>query len=58
MAKDTYPEVKLLKQVKGVGDLIALGYFLTIEDPHRFKKESRRGMFSGVAAWTEELQGE
>ena len=48
MAKDTYPEVKLLKQVKGVGDLIALGYFLTIEDPHRFKKSRDVGCFLGL----------
>src|SRR2546429_1703459 len=31
MAKETYPEVELLKQVKGVGDLIALAYVLTID---------------------------
>src|ERR1700746_517692 len=48
MAKDTYPEVKLLKQVKGVGDLIALGYVLTIEDPHRFKKSRDVGCFVGL----------
>ena len=48
MAKDTYPEVKLLKQVKGVGGLIALGYFLTIEDPHRFKKSRDVGCFLGL----------
>jgi transposase len=48
MAKDTYPEVKLLKQVKGVGDLIALAYFLTIEDPHRFKKSRDVGCFVGL----------
>ena len=27
----------LLKQVKGVGTLIALTYLLTLEDPHRFE---------------------
>jgi len=48
MAKDTYPEVKLLKQVKGVGDLIALAYVLTIEDPHRFKKSRDAGCFVGL----------
>jgi transposase len=36
IAKETYPETELLKQVKGVGDLIALMYVLTIEDLHRF----------------------
>src|SRR6516165_1036734 len=48
MAKEAYPEVALLKQVKGVGDLIALGYFLTIEDPHRFKKSRDVGCFVGL----------
>jgi transposase len=32
MAKQTYPETALLKQVKGVGDLIATAYVLTIVD--------------------------
>jgi transposase len=48
MAKETYPEVDLLKQVKGVGDLIALTYVLTIEDPHRFKKSRDVGCFLGL----------
>ena len=48
MAKETYPEVELLKQVKGVGDLIALAYVLTIEDPHRFRKSRDAGCFVGL----------
>jgi transposase len=48
MTKETYPEVKLLKQVKGVGDLIALTYVLTIEDPHRFRKSRDVGCFLGL----------
>jgi len=36
IAKEGYPEVSLLKQVKGVGTQIALTCVLTIEDPHRF----------------------
>jgi transposase len=43
MAKETYPETALLKQVKGVGDLIATTYVLTIEDPHRFRKSRNAG---------------
>jgi transposase len=38
IAKETYPETELLKQVKGVGELIALTYVLTIDDPHRFRQ--------------------
>jgi len=55
MAQEMYPETTLLKEVKGVGDLIATAYVLTIEDPHRFR---RRGMFRRVAAWAEELRRE
>jgi len=43
MAKEKYPEVELLKQVKGVGDLIALAYVLPLEDPHRFPKSREVG---------------
>jgi len=48
MAKETYPETALLKQVKGVGDLIALAYVLTLEDPHRFRKSRDAGCFVGL----------
>src|SRR5215472_6738026 len=48
MAKDTYPETALLKQVKGVGDLIATAYVLTVEDPHRFRKSRDAGCFVGL----------
>ena len=48
MAKVTYPEASLLKQVKGVGDLIATTYVLTMEDPHRFRKSRDAGCFVGL----------
>jgi transposase len=48
MAKETYPETMLLKQVKGVGDLIATTYVLTIEDPQRFRKSRDAGCFVGL----------
>jgi transposase len=48
MAKQEYPETTLLKQVKGVGDLIATAYVLTIEDPHRFRKSRDAGCFVGL----------
>jgi transposase len=48
MAKEQYPETALLKQVKGVGDLIATAYVLTIEDPHRFRKSRDAGCFVGL----------
>jgi transposase len=48
IAKEVYPEVALLKQVKGVGNLIALAFVLTIEDPHRFRKSRDVGCFLGL----------
>jgi len=47
-AQETYPETALLKQVKGVGDLIATTYVLTLEDPHRFRKSRDAGCFVGL----------
>jgi transposase len=48
IAKERYPETALLKQVKGVGELIALTYVLTIEDPYRFPKSREVGCFVGL----------
>src|SRR5258708_15510567 len=48
IAKEVYPEVALLQQVKGVGTQIALTYVLTIEDPYRFLKSREVGCFLGL----------
>jgi len=48
IAKEVYPEVSVLKQVKGVGTQIALTYILTIEDPYRFAKSREVGCFLGL----------
>jgi transposase len=48
MAKDSYPQVALLKQMKGVGTLIALTFLLTLEDPHRFRKSRDVGCYLGL----------
>src|SRR6202050_5451092 len=48
IAKEVYPELALLKQVKGVGTQIALTYRLTIDDPHRFAKSRDVGCFLGL----------
>jgi transposase len=48
LAEETYPEVALLKQVKGVGTLIALTYILTLEDPRRFRKSRDAGCYVGL----------
>jgi len=48
IARESYPQVALLKQVKGVGTQIALTYVLTIDDPHRFSKSREVGCFLGL----------
>jgi transposase len=48
IAKESYPHVELLKQVKGVGTQIALTYVLTLEDPQRFPKSREVGCFLGL----------
>jgi transposase len=48
IAKESYPQVARLKQVKGVGTQIALTYVLTLEDPYRFPKSREVGCFLGL----------
>ena len=48
LAQRSYPEVALLKQVKGVGTLIALTFLLTLDDPHRFPKSRDVGCYLGL----------
>src|SRR5579872_778967 len=48
LAQQSYPQVKLLKQIKGVGTLIALTFLLTLEDPHRFRKSRDVGGYLGL----------
>jgi transposase len=48
LAQDNYPQVTLLKQVKGVGTLIALTFLLTLEDAHRFRKSRDVGCYLGL----------
>ena len=40
--------MELLKQIKGVGTLIALTFLLTLEDPHRFRKSRDVGGYLGL----------
>jgi transposase len=48
LAERSYPQVSLLKQIKGVGTLIALTFLLTLEDPHRFHKSRDVGCYLGL----------
>src|SRR5438874_11259060 len=48
LAQSSYPQAALLKQIKGVGTLIALTFLLTLEDPHRFRKSRDVGCYLGL----------
>jgi transposase len=48
LAEQSYPQAARLKQVKGVGTLIALTYLLTLEDAHRFRKNRDVGSYLGL----------
>jgi len=49
IAKDYYPhETDLLRQVEGVGTLIALTFVLTLENPYRFEKSRSVGAYLGL----------
>ena len=48
IARTEYPETELLRQVKGVGTLIALTFVLTVEDPQRFDKSRDVGCYVGL----------
>jgi len=48
LADEKYPETRLLRQVKGIGPLIALAYVLTLEDPYRFAKSRTVGSYLGL----------
>src|SRR5262245_13977855 len=48
IARSEYPETKLLRQVHGVGTLIALTFVLTVEDQNRFQKSRDVGCYVGL----------
>ena len=52
IAKEVYPQVALLKQVKGVGTLIALTYVLTLDDPRPISPQPGCGMLCRVTPWS------
>ncbi len=43
-----YPETRVLRQVRGVGALVALTYVVTIDDPARFTRSRSLGAFLGL----------
>jgi transposase len=48
LAQQSYPQTALLKQIKGVGTLIAVTFLLTLEDPHRFRQSRDVGCYLGL----------
>jgi transposase len=48
IARTDYPETSLLRQVSGVGSLIALTFVLTVEDRERFQKSRDVGCYVGL----------
>jgi len=48
IARIEYPETKLLRQISGVGVLIALTFVLTVEDSARFEKSRDVGCYVGL----------
>src|SRR6202008_4646918 len=48
LAQQSYPQVALLKQIKGVGTLLRLPFLLTLEDPHRCRKSRDVGCYLGL----------
>jgi transposase len=48
IARSEYPETYVLRQVSGVGNLIALTFVLTLEDRERFQKSRDVGCYVGL----------
>lgn len=48
LSREKYPETELLTQVSGIGNLTALTYVLTLEDPNRFGRSRAVGSFLGL----------
>ena len=48
LCQERYEETGLLRQIPGVGPITALGFVLTLEDPHRFAKSRDVGAYLGL----------
>lgn len=48
LAEQKYPQTQLLKQVKGVGNLTAVGYILTLGERERFERSRDVGVYLGL----------
>lgn len=52
ISRESYPETALLQQVQGVGQLTALVFVLTLEDPSRFETSRAVGAYVGLTPGT------
>jgi transposase len=48
LCEERYPQTALLRQVKGVGPMIALTYCLVVDDPRRFPTSRAVGAYLGL----------
>jgi transposase len=48
MCQEAYPETELLRQVDGVGPIVALAFILTLDNPRRFAKSRDVGPYLGL----------
>jgi transposase len=49
VSEERHPETAILRQVRGVGPVLALAYVSTIEDPARFSSSRSVGSYVGLA---------
>jgi transposase len=49
LSQERHPETNVLRQVRGVGPVLALAYAATIEDPGRFSSSRTVGNYVGLA---------
>jgi transposase len=49
LCRERHPETGVLRQVRGVGPVLALAYAATIEDPKRFSSSRTLGNYVGLA---------
>jgi transposase len=48
VSREEFPETQLLRQVPGVGPLVALTYAVTLGDPKRFRESRQVGAYLGL----------
>lgn len=51
---DKYPAAHVVAQIKGVGELTALAFVLTIDDPHRIRCSRSAGAYFGLVPGTDD----